>query len=457
MTMTHRRTLGVIAAAVLSPQLAWGQAGPTLPPTTGGPTVGTPPSPAAQPPQPGSTYVVAPAAYGAQAPAGPLGGGNASESSAHPVVGDEEDSFDLGTRGRGGAAHGDENGPIFVGAPLTLRGDMPASHVVRHGDTLWALCDEYYKNPYEWPRVWSYNPQIRNPHWIYPGDEVRLRPGGGEGAAATARPGSSVLGNTPGGASLVDRRRQVANDTIFLRDQGWIRDPSDQVWGEVTGSSEDKMFLSDFDEVYLHVVTGHEVRLGQELTIFRPIHTSAAGTIVQIQGTVRIDQWNAQDRVARAQIVETLNVIERGAKIGPIARSFAVVPTRRNESDVQAHVLASVHPNEFWGQNQVVFIDQGEAAGLKLGNRLFIIRQGDAWRRSLVTPGAGSRVSPEDEKPMPAMETTPSSKQDEANYPDEVVGELRVVALKKDTGTCVVTQSKLEIEPHNLAVARKGY
>ncbi|MDP9033969.1 MAG: LysM peptidoglycan-binding domain-containing protein [Myxococcota bacterium] len=455
--MTPRCCLfGALAAASLVPQLAWGQTSSTLPPTASGPTVGTVPAANAPPPQPGSTYVVAPAARGAVS-AGPIGGGNASESSAHPVVGDEEDSFDFGTRSRGGAAHGDENGPVFVGAPLTVTGEVPSSHVVRRGDTLWALCDAYYKNPYEWPRVWSYNPQIKNPHWIYPGDEVRLRQNGADNGAASAKAGSSVLGGTPSGASLVDRRRQVANDTVFLRDQGWIRDPSDQVWGEITGSSEDKMYLSDFDEVYLHVDSGHDVRLGQDLTIFRPLRTSAAGTIVQIQGTVRIDQWNAQDRVARAQIVETLNVIERGAKVGPLSRSFAVVPTRRNESDVQAHVLASVHPNEFWGQNQVVFIDRGEASGLKLGNRLFIIRQGDAWRRSLVTPGAGNRVSPDDEKPMPPMETTPSSRHDEPNYPDEVVGELRVVALKKDTGTCVVTQSKLEIEPHDLAVARRGY
>jgi hypothetical protein len=37
------------------------------------------------------------------------------------------------------------------------------------------------------------------------------------------------------------------------------------------------------------------------------------------------------------------------------------------------------------------------------------------------------------------------------------VAELRVVALKKESATCVVTQSTLEIERDDLAVARKGY
>jgi len=448
--------LGAVGAPSLTwPTLALAQAGP---PAGGSPgTVTVQPAPA---PAPGGYNMVTGGFGNPQSPNGTIGGGNATESSSHPVTGDQEDSFDLRPHGAaGGAAHGDENGPVFtgsssfgIGGSSYGGGELPYSHVVRRGDTLWGICGFYFQNPYQWPRVWSYNPQIKNPHWIYPGDEVRLKEGGAGdiGANGGTRPSTGKM-------TLVDRRRQVPTDTIFLRDQGWIRDDSDEVWGGVTGAAVDKMFLSDFDEIYLHIEPKHDVKLGQELTIFRPLKISAAGTIVQIQGTARIDQWNPQDRVARARVVESLNVIERGAKIGPLARRFEIVPPKRNDADVQAHVLASVHPNEFWGQNQVVFIDKGEEAGLKLGNRLFIIRRGDAWRRTLVTPDAGYRVSPEDERPMPPMEQTPGSRRDEERYPDEVLGELRVVSLRKDSATCVVTQSKGEIETYDLAVARKGY
>jgi hypothetical protein len=440
-------------AAALSPAVARAQ---SAPPAPGGGVTVQPAGPLVAP-QPGTTYAPPASNYGnPQAPNGTIGGGNASESSAHPVTGDEEDSFDLGPHGRGGGiAHGDNNGPVFAGAPSYTGGEVPEAHVVRQGDTLWAISDYYFKNPYQWPRLWSFNPEIKNPNWIYPGDEVHLYAGGLPGNAPAAGPGSRAPSE---GRSLVDRRRGLPSDSVFLRDQGWIRDDSDEVWGEVTGAAEDKMFLADFDEVYLHVAPGHDVHLGQELSIFRPIHpSSATGTIVQIEGTARIDQWNSRDRVARAQVVESLNVVERGARVGPLGRRFEVVPARRNDTEVQAHVLASVHPNEFYGQNQVLFIDKGEAAGLKLGNRLFIVRRGDPWRRSLVEPSAGDRVSADDEKPMPAMERTPGSARDDRNYPDEVVAELRVVAMKKDTATCVVTQSTVEIERNDLAMARKGY
>ena len=47
-------------------------------------------------------------------------------------------------------------------------------HVVEDGDTLWDICEAVLGRPELWPRVWSMNPEITNPHWIYPGDIIRF-------------------------------------------------------------------------------------------------------------------------------------------------------------------------------------------------------------------------------------------------------------------------------------------
>jgi len=420
----------------------------------GGGTVVTLQQPPA--PSPASPYVP----QNGQAPNGTIGGGNATESSAHPITGDQEDSFDLGHAGRGGdVAHGDEGGPVFSGSRGHAIGETPTSHVVRRGDTLWSLCDHYFENPYQWPRVWSYNPQIKNPNWIYPGDEVRLKGGAGGGEGVSADKGGGALLPSPDKMSLIDRRRQVPQGTVFLRDTGWLRDESDELWGDITGSAEDKMFLTDLDEVYLGVRPGHDVQLGQELTIFRPRQTVAAGTIVQILGTARVDQWNPHDRVARAQIIETLDVIERGASIGPIARRFTIVAPKRNDAEVQARVLASLHPNILFGQNQVVFIDKGQQDGLVPGNRLFVLTRGDEYRKSL--PGASefaaSHVQYENEEPAKIEPGGALGKGDDTKYPEEVVGEIRVLSVRERTAACLVIASSREIEPGQRIVARRGY
>ena len=67
--------------------------------------------------------------------------------------------------------------PAGVGAtdPIRLADDAPDSHVVVPGDTLWGISGKFLKEPWRWPEVWRLNrEQIRNPHWIYPGQVVVL-------------------------------------------------------------------------------------------------------------------------------------------------------------------------------------------------------------------------------------------------------------------------------------------
>lgn len=49
-------------------------------------------------------------------------------------------------------------------------------HVVARGDTLWAIAGRYLEDPFLWPQIWEANGQIVNPHWIYPEDQILIRP-----------------------------------------------------------------------------------------------------------------------------------------------------------------------------------------------------------------------------------------------------------------------------------------
>ena len=355
-----------------------------------------------------------------------------------------------GVSGQAGV-HGSKSGGPKKGAP--------EFHVVKKGDTLWALSNTYYGNPWAWPQVWSLNPQIENPHWIYPGDQVRTR------SAITSKSTKISEDNSAGPGGMVGRSRLVPQGTIFVRDQGYIGDPKRDVWGEVVGSHEDQMLLTDGNTVYLLMKDGVDLRLGQRLTVFKEVAAppkvndsrDPPGKIVKIYGTLRVDAWDPKARVAKTVLIESVDSIERGFSVGPVGRRFDVVPPTAATADVEARILTSLHPHIYFGQNQLVFIDKGSEDGLVAGNRLRILRRGDTWRRNLLTANHHARMRVEMGSPeLPEGQTTPLHGNDD-KFPDEVVGELRVLRTEEYSSICMVVESTRGLTQGDRAIAVEGY
>ncbi len=62
----------------------------------------------------------------------------------------------------------------WVQAAPELRSDHPERYTVVKGDTLWDISGRFLNNPWYWPEIWHVNPQVKNPHLIYPGDRLAL-------------------------------------------------------------------------------------------------------------------------------------------------------------------------------------------------------------------------------------------------------------------------------------------
>jgi hypothetical protein len=459
----HIRPLGVLALCVTAAN-AWAQ--PTV-------TDGASASSGAGASSPGTGGASAPSQVTIY-PGVPYSAGTATSSGAtgsRPMVTDHSprDAFELNASDSANTVRGSKGSFAITGqSPRALH--VPEIHTVRQGDTLWDLCGHYLGSSWEWPRIWSYNPDIRNPNWIYPGDQVRMRSlaesgGPGEGSLLTGDRGQAGRSLTGGAGSSWGQGQRVPRDTVFLRNEAYIEDPKKDVLGEVIGAKEEQTLLGQGNHVYLDIKPGSQLQVGQELTLFdqsrKPEPVEGArqppGEIIVVKGTVQIQQFDDKKNIAKARIVESVDAIERGTKVGLVGRRYLAVPPAPSKVTVWARLLTGIYPHVFLGQHQLVFIDRGSEDGLVPGNRLLVVRRGDTWRRSLDTGSKSARLRMRVDLPGKAETESTQIKRDDGEFPQEIVGELRIVNAHRWTSLAIVSATQRELFPGDRAVARDGF
>lgn len=94
--------------------------------------------------------------------------------------------------------------------------ESPQTYIVQEGDTLWDISSIFLRDPWFWPEIWFKNPQVQNPHLIYPGDTLAIVYVGGERRIQLLSRGEegSVLGQTEGGLQVVKVNPRVRTQSI---------------------------------------------------------------------------------------------------------------------------------------------------------------------------------------------------------------------------------------------------
>jgi len=339
------------------------------------------------------------------------------------------------TTAKGGVIHLDAYGQSRGGWKTQFHGPVPELHVVKRGDTLWDISWYYFSNPWEWPKIWSYNPSITNPHWIYPGDLVRLY---AKGTYKTARKKDVIS---------VPTRPRMSSSSVSLRQLAFVDRDQLKYAAQIVGSVDDKMLLSRGDQVYLRYPKGRPPRVGRRYAVYAPrkpiTHPTqkengkkkVVGAYVRILGELEVLSVKKGKR-ARAVIRESTDVIERGNLVGPLQQTFKVVQPTPNKRNVQDYVVDLLGTDQISGTGQLVFIDAGKKQGLKVGNRLYVIRRGDAY----------------DKKGQANFDRG----KNDLRFPARAVAEAMVVQVGDNSAVCLLTASLKEAEIGDLVLMRKS-
>jgi hypothetical protein len=310
-------------------------------------------------------------------------------------------------------------------------GPVPELHVVRRGDTLWDIGFLYFNDPWQWPKIWSYNPQITNPHWIYPGDLVRLLPRGVFSAAVPAEPEAAPAAAEAPADSLPAPQRRFE---VSIRQTAFVEKSDLDRSITIDGAVDEKTLLGNGDSVYLSYPAGKPPKVGDRHSIYVPDNLvksrgSVVGAYVHVLGALEIASVK-QDKRARGMIIDANQEIERGAKVGPLLRTFRTVPPTQPKVDAQGTIVAMLTSKQLVGQGEVVFIDLGKRSGVEVGNRMFVVRRGDGY-----PPLMNRQIG-----------------QDDRKFPARALGEIVVVDIGERISVGLVTLSVQEMSVGDLVM-----
>ncbi len=321
-----------------------------------------------------------------------------------------------------------ESDPTLYGDSRMRGRKVPSYHLVRKGDKLWSICRHYYGDPWSWPQVWAYNPNITNPHWIYPGDKIKLLT---VPEIAPSKGGQEII--------RVSGRRGGDQGPIHLRQNGFI-DPQEMARaGKIVGSREERILLSEGNEVYIEGNDRFKPQRGNVLSIYRVrkelINSEGknVGQLVEILGTARIKRVN-KDHLATAEILESINSIERNDRVGPLRRRYVRISTLPAQKDLEGTIIALIRDGLSVGTDELVFLDRGSKHGVKPGNRFLVMHKGDGYERLLRN---------EDIK--------------DSKFPWEVVAEVTILDARDEASVGLVTRSIREIGEGDYVRMRRGY
>jgi LysM repeat protein len=320
-------------------------------------------------------------------------------------------------------------------------GPPPATHVVEKGETLWGLAQQFLGDPLLWPEIYRINTAVvEDPHWIYPGEELRLVPGldaaatgvaaapsapaarGGITVAPTAddtaagRAQPSAEANPAGGPTIFASRPvagpsgaslQMRSDQAYRAvrqgeyfSAGFLTEGQELNAGKLLGNkataSISRLATTTSAQLFSNVAVtapgGDSLKTGDLLLSYTMLReVEHYGHIVRPTGLLRVTSSGGADQNLSAQVIAVYQTIASGQsviRVEPLPASSSTRPAP-TDNGVVGEVIDLRDPHELVTTQDVLFVNRGSEEGVHRGDVFQVSRTTTA------TSGIGTIVQEE--------------------------------------------------------------
>lgn len=329
---------------------------------------------------------------------------------------------------------------------LTVRQDAPERYVVKKGDTLWDISALYLSEPWRWPQLWQMNPQINNPHLIFPGDVLKLVYGP-DGRPMLVRdervirlsPRARVTDTRPGAVTTLP----LAMIRPFLTHDKLMTDEELRGHPYILGANSS---IKNATEGHILYVKG-ELELGKGYAIYRrgkayidPETKDTLGHELNLVATSRAFRAGnaATNEPASLQVMDARREIRQGDFVLPALDTEALPAyfhMSRPTQLVEGLIIDTTSNLREFSKWDIVIINRGSQEQLQPGHMLTILRPSPA----VVDSDNGRPVYLEDANRYQRLARNFGHEQ--MNMPREMVGHLMVFKVTERASYAIVTET----------------
>lgn len=269
---------------------------------------------------------------------------------------------------------------------LKLQDNAPDKYVVVKGDTLWDISGKFLKDPWRWPQIWKMNrEEIKNPHWIYPGDMIVLDRSGKEPRLSLvkgSKDGMETVKLSPGVRATEIRNEAVPSIPIrvihpFLSQPRVVAKGALDDAPFILGSNVERVVLGSGDDAFATggkpgVTRWNVLRPGKALK--DPETGEVLGYEVEYLGDARTLVEGAPQKIRITQSVREILPKDKLVEADS-STPFEYVP-HAPENKIRGRIISAYGGLSDSGRYQTVVINRGSRDGLEPGHVLAVYREG---------------------------------------------------------------------------------
>ncbi len=265
---------------------------------------------------------------------------------------------------------------------LQINPNHPEQYTVVKGDTLWDISGKFLQKPWQWPELWHNNPQIKDPHWIYPGDTLYFSYVNGQPRLSFSPDGNEekILPRVRE-SSIEQSIKMIPSDAIvqFLNSPKVVTADELQHAPYVIGFVGEHLIAGAGDGVYVRAIEDPQ---GLGYTIYRQGKPYVSPVTKEILGyeAEYIADTTLQEPGDPATLVinKSDKQVTRGDRLmltaeGEMALNYFPRPP---QTQIVGSIIQVKGGVSQIGQHDVVVIDKGTADGLEVGHTLDVYRRG---------------------------------------------------------------------------------